>query len=293
MYAQFFGAYLLNHEAVTSEQLIDAIRELSDTRLKLGTLAMHEGLMTAGEVDEVCFIQTREDKRFGEIAIERGYLSQDQVDALLQSQTPDYLLLGQNLVDNEALTNTELERLMIDYQNDTEIFDMGVENVEGTSELIEKFFTMANQSASETTVQYLTLLFNDLIRFLGSDFTPLSPVKIDEIPVNYCVTQSVTGPVNIISRVEMTEDVALSFASRYAKMEFPEFDEYVSASLEDFLNLHNGLFSVNMSNNESIELSLDPPYAEEANSVLSVPENTYVIPVIFPFGTIQMILTFA
>ena len=292
MYAQFFGAYLLNHDAVSSEQLIDAIRKLSDTRLKLGTLAMHEGLMTAGEVDEVCFIQTREDKRFGEIAIERGLLTPEQAEALLQSQTPDYLLLGQNLVDNGALTNSDLERLINDYQNDTEIFDMGVENVEGTAELIQKFFTLVDQEISPHTVAYLRLLFNDLIRFLGSDFTPLSPVKVDEVPISFCITQEVTGPMHIISRLEMSEEVALSFASRYAKMEFPEFDEYVSASLEDFLNLHNGLFSVNMSNNESMELSLEPPYAEEEDIALPVPKNTFVVPVIFPFGTIQFILTF-
>ena len=46
--------------------------------------------------------------------------------------------------------------------------------------------------------------------------------------------------------------------------ELYEFDEYVSASMEDFLNLHNGLYSVNMSNDYSMELHLQPPVLRQA-----------------------------
>ena len=66
MFAQFFGSYLLNNKAVTPEQLSEAISKLKQARMKLGTLAMHQGLMTAAEVDEVCYLQSREDKRFGD-----------------------------------------------------------------------------------------------------------------------------------------------------------------------------------------------------------------------------------
>ena len=62
MYAQFFGGYLLSKGAVSPEQLTSAISKLSDTHIKLGTLAMHKGYMTASEVDEVCFLQTRDSK---------------------------------------------------------------------------------------------------------------------------------------------------------------------------------------------------------------------------------------
>ena len=56
--------------------------------------------MTAKEVDECLYVQTREDKRFGEIAVNRGYLTDEQVNELLSKQTPDYILLGQNLVED-------------------------------------------------------------------------------------------------------------------------------------------------------------------------------------------------
>ena len=68
--------------------------------------------------------------------------------------------------------------------------------------------------------------------------------------------------------------------------------EYVQASLEDFLNLHNGLFTVNMSNNYSIELQLSPPQIHDEDLIDLRPDATsYLFPVLYPFGTIYFLLS--
>ncbi len=292
MFAQFFGSYLLNHDAVAPNDLIAAISMLADTHIKLGTLAMHMGYMTAAEVDEVCFLQTREDKRFGEIALERNYLFDEQLDELVKTQIPDYLLLGQTLVDMGCISNSELEELMVGYQNESQLNEDSVSNetAETTSRLLTSFFKDAGKEISEYELMYMNLVFNNLIRFIGEDFTPLAPVACKQYDINCCVTQRISGPINCTSSLDMTEEIAIAFASRYAKMDFTEFDEYVEASLEDFLNLHNGLFSVNMSNMYSEELTLDPPVQEEG-PVLELTDDSFVIPVIYPFGTIYLLLT--
>ena len=87
MYTQFFGNYLLEKDIITTEQLLDALQEQSKVHLKLGTLAIHEGYMTAGEVDNIIIMQTHQDKKFGELAIEEGYLTEEQVNALRGSET--------------------------------------------------------------------------------------------------------------------------------------------------------------------------------------------------------------
>jgi hypothetical protein len=69
MYTQFLGNYLLQRGIVNQEQLFKAMTRLSQTHIKLGTIAIKEGLMTAKEVDECLYVQSREDKRFGEIAV--------------------------------------------------------------------------------------------------------------------------------------------------------------------------------------------------------------------------------
>lgn len=290
MYSQLFGSFLLRKGAVTPEQLSDAIAKVSSTRIKLGTLAIHAGLMVASEVDEVCFLQTREDKRFGEIATERGYLTEEQVRDLLNAQAPDFLLLGQRLVEDGVMSNAELERFMLDYQTENEIYDMdlNVENKEKITKLIERFFMIAEVPVTEYSILYMELMFNNLVRFIGDDFTPLTPVPCEEYPMNYCVSQALHGKINCISRIDMTPEVAIEFASRYAKEDFTEFDEYVKASIEDFINLHNGLFIVNMSNQYSTELTLEPPSADTAEA-LSLPPASFLIPIVYPFGTIHLL----
>lgn len=291
MFAQFFGSYLLNHNAVSPGELTAAISMLADTHIKLGTLAMHMGYMTAAEVDEVVFLQTREDKRFGEIALERNYLFDEQLDELLKTQIPDYLLLGQTLVDMGCISNSDLEALMVGYQTESQLGEATAadETAEATSRLLKNFFKDSSQEITDYAMMYMTLIFNNLIRFIGEDFTPLAPVPTNTYDVSCCVTQKISGPFTCSSSIDMDEDVAVAFASRYAKMDFDEFDEYVEASLEDFLNLHNGLYSVNMSNTYSEELTLDPPIRETAEK-LSLNEKSFVIPVIYPFGTIYLIL---
>ena len=121
MYSQFFGSYLLRREAITPEQLTHAISQSSAAHIKLGTLAIHKGYMVASEVEEVCYLQTREDRRFGEIAIDRGYLTEEQVRDLLKTQTPNFLLFGQCLVDDGAITYSELQTLILDYEAENEL----------------------------------------------------------------------------------------------------------------------------------------------------------------------------
>ena len=57
MYAQFFGNYLLERNAVTREQLIDAMKQMASEEVKLGALAIHEGYMTASEVDNIVIME--------------------------------------------------------------------------------------------------------------------------------------------------------------------------------------------------------------------------------------------
>lgn len=289
MFAQFFGSYLLNNKAVSNEDLLEAISRLKKARIKLGTLAMHRGFMTAKEIDEVCMMQSREDKRFGEIAIARDYLTDSQVEELLKAQNPDYLLLGQILVDMNVLTNAQLEELFLKYQNETEIYDMDMESQANFDQLMKKFLLVSERQMPTELVDYLKLFFNNLLRFLGEDFMPMSPVPSSEFPVNYAVEQQISGDVKKKTFIDMSKETAVIFASRFAKMEFKEFDEYVKASIEDFLNLNNGLYGVNISNNYSKEIALNPPTVVNKD-ILELPKDSYVIPFAYPFGTIHLIL---
>lgn len=295
MYTQFFGNFLLCRNVVTPEQLIEAINKESTSHIKLGTLAMYHNLMTAKEIDDVVVAQTHEDKPFGELAIERKYLTEDEVNRLLSEQSPEYLLLGQVLIEQGIITNSDLEDLIIDYESEHEIYDLDlqIDQKEQVAKLIRHYFKLDSLNNSDIYESYLTLLFNNLIRFIGADFTPLTPVLCEEYATQFGIAQHIHGKYDIMTALDMSREMAVEFASRYAMDTFDEFDEYVQASLEDFLNLHNGLFTVNMSNNNSVELQLAPPEIHDENLVsLRQDAVSYLFPVLYPFGTINILLSF-
>lgn len=293
MYTQFFGNYLLSRNAVTPEQLMDAMKEESSAHIKLGTLAIHSGYMTASEVNDIFVMQTHQDKRFGELAVENGFLTEAQVKELIESQSPDYLLLGQILIEKGYLTHTDFETLLLDYQSENEIGeeDGNTPDQQHITTLLQNFLKEDELRDSKYAVQYLALLFNNLVRFIGADFTPLDPIPCDEIPVNYCIMQHIDGSIRITSGLDLDTDTAVAFASHYVGDTFEQFDEYVRASVEDFLNLHNGLFNVNMSNENSIELQLAPPELVE-NDILKPEGKAFLIPVAYSFGILTFILSF-
>ena len=144
MYAQFFGNYLLSRGVITGEQLIDAIQKKSVSHVKLGTLAMHAGYMTANEVDQIIIMQTHQDARFGELAVKEGYLTEAQVTELLKAQNPDFLQLGQTLIDEGIIDNQQLQALMIDYESENEIYegDYSNETIASINHLVENFFVI-------------------------------------------------------------------------------------------------------------------------------------------------------
>ena len=291
MYAQFFGNYLLSHELITKEQLLAAMEQKNTKRPKLGTIAMHAGYMSASEVEHIHILQTHQDRKFGELAIEVGILTPEQVDELLCSQTPDYLALGQALIDAGVIDNFEWERLIIEYISENEIYDL--DSAEDSKEKVEQLFRhylaeSEDARDNDVAVMYCSLLFNNLVRFIGDDFTPVLGTRIIEYPKNFCVSQSICGRYNIKMYIDMPEEVCIEFASRYVGDEFYDFDEYVEAAVADFANLHNGLFCVNVSNTDNIELVLDPPTTEE-DMLLFFEDTAFLMPIIYPFGTVNFI----
>lgn len=290
MYAQFFGNYLLSRGVVTREQLLDVLQKKSVTKIKLGTLAIHAGYMTANEVDRIIILQTHQDKRFGELAISEGYMTEEQVTNLLLQQEPDFLLLGQALVEEGIIDNQKLQDLIINYQSDNELddFNYSKETRETIQHLVENFFVLAERPLSPYEISFFQLLFNNLIRFIGEDFTLVNPSECKEYPTNYCVSQKLNGKFSVRTYLDIPESSCIDFASRYVGEPFSEFDEYVRSSLDDFLNLHNGLFNVNMSNEYALELELDPPVVER-NSLLTFENECYLLPIVYPFGTLHFI----
>ena len=292
MFTQLFGNFLLQKGIVTTEQLIEAIKHSSESHIKVGSLAIHSGYMTPEQVERVYIFQTHEDALFGQIAIRENFINEEQLDEILRQQTPSYLKVGQYFVDHNIFSNTELDSLIHEYQTEYKIptLENQLPTLDDVHHLVRSFCNFADITKNEHLVSYLHLLFNNLIRFIGSDFTTLNVTRVAHYDTTYASTQTVDGIFHLQSGIDVNAQTGTIFASRYAGEDFSSFDEYCHASLDDFLNLHNGLFLVNMSNMWDIELTLTP--TEELTDVPYISSGeTYVLPVIFTFGTVNFLFT--
>ncbi|MCH5325390.1 MAG: chemotaxis protein CheX [Eubacterium sp.] len=289
MFTQFFGSYLLNRQIVSADNLKKAIELKSSTRVKLGVLAINAGYMTAKQVDDVHRMQATVDKRIGDIAVEMGYLTAEQVDELLSTQKTGCLVLGQTLVDMGCLTNEEFENALNGYktENQLEDEDFVTENANKSGAVIGSFYKIDEKKTKnpELIAQYIDILFKNLIRFIGDDFTPLSDGVV--VDGNTAVTQAIGGGFEAVTSVIADDKALVEFASRYAEEKLTENDEYTKDVVSEFLNLSNGLFTVNVSNNIGKELSLAPQETKTAAAVKAIKAKyALMIPVAFSFGTV-------
>ncbi|MBQ2705995.1 MAG: chemotaxis protein CheX [Agathobacter sp.] len=291
MYNQFFGNYLYSNEYVTKEHLISAIIRQTKVSARIDTLSVYFGYMSASEVEHVKQLQNEEGKKFSELAISYGYLTQEQVLELLNTKAPDFLTLGQILIDDGVFSYEQFENILTDYRSQSELLDLEIdeENQNEIRQLIDSFSLVTEYAIPSFGKAYLELLFKNFVRYIGEDFTALPPSLCNEFATEHCVSQTINGNYVVNTYLNMSEETSIAFAERYSNESYDSYDEYVAAALEDFINLHNGLFIVNASNDFSNELSLGT-LAPHDNNIITFEHPTYIFPVYYPFGIIHFIM---
>ena len=291
MFSQFFGNFLLNQKLITPEQLANGIQEVQKIHKKIGELAVRYGYLTEEQVEQIHITQTTQDKLFGELVVEYGYMNEMELEKLLSLQHNDYELLCKVLIDNKVLTKTDCTHALNDFKSKYKLNDLDTLTLLQTTKiniLINDFYDLTQLDNAPVFVKYLTLLFNNITRFIGNDFTPYREFIMTEPITTKCFSQNIIGLFSACSAVYASEETFIGMASRYAQENFTEFDEYVQASICDFLNLHNGIFTVNISNEMQMELMLEPPLEDAFNPDFS--KTVYCLPISFPFGTAHFII---
>jgi hypothetical protein len=252
MLHQYFGQYLLNKGIIKPEQLYDALEAEQAVRVKIGVLAINAGYMTAGQVEEVHARQYTQDRRFGEIALEKGYLTGAQLDELLRDQEKRSLTLSQAILDKGYLTLEQLEKALVNYREDAELSLEQVKVLQGTDfgavvRLLLDFSSAG--SAAELYYNYTALTMRNIVRFLNA-LPVLGAYVPDEVDQHkWVVSQVLTGDITLYTGLVMNDHVLLELARCYSNEDLNDLNELTLDSAAEFLNVNNGLFCVNLSEN--------------------------------------------
>ena len=119
-------------------------------------------------------------------------------------------------------------------------------------------------------------------------------MEIPDYPSDILISQALHLDSDYYVALGMEQDTALEFANIFighiSDEQYDEYNAYVCAALEDFLNLVNGMFAVNLSNMIGKEITLSPP-EDHSHDIYFPAENSYLIPLLFSFGSVNLIIS--
>lgn len=287
MFSQYFGQYLLNRELISREQLTIALNDQQSVHVKFGVIAVDEGFMTASQVEEVHEKQKQVDKRFGEIAIDFGYLTTNQVEALVANQKQNHLFLAQAIIDRAYMTIEQFGEALKAYKKEHSLSNDRFEAMKrGNIELLVENI-LEGQDEKERYGEYLSLFAKNMIRFIDDHvYIEVAGQEVTQ-PDAWVIHQEISGKSPLFTGMTMTDEVLLQIASIHAEEELTEVDELAQASVCEFLNLHNGIYLVNMSN-MGIELAMKP---QEIHRSAKVTGEVFIVTVHTSKGSFQLFLS--
>ncbi|MDF2722847.1 MAG: hypothetical protein K0Q59_2522 [Paenibacillus sp.] len=292
MFNQYFGYYLMHKDYINISQLRTVLDYQKITHVKLGLIAVNESMMTPEQVEEVHSLQTRVDKKFGELAVELGYLTEDRLKHLLTVQQENHLLLGQALMDLDLMNLYQITTALYQFKRDQGLSDDQFRAIKNGDirTLVEMIVIKIDVPERAIFADYLTLLANNLIRFIDD----LAVIEIEEIvekqSCDWLVMQQIRGEdMELSTMIAANSTVFVDIAETFAQMPIGSADELACSAVGEFLNLHNGIFLINMSN-RGMELDL-APQSVHANASYTEENAGIAVTVRYSRGTFRFLLS--
>jgi len=114
-----FGDYLIEKGKIGREDLDVALKLRTEKGIRLGVLAVDDGLLTEQQLGAILDHQREvaDAGLFGEIAINMKLLSKEQVDELLKKQREYDKIIGQILVLSGVISKNEKEEELKQFHN--------------------------------------------------------------------------------------------------------------------------------------------------------------------------------
>lgn len=144
---------------------------------------------------------------------------------------------------------------------------------------------------NELEIAYVNKLIENIVTYVDSEISIENLELVSTYSMAEEISQEITGIPASYSAIDGDASAMVQFAEQYSHLGVTEFDELAKEVLLDFLNLHNGLYIVQLSNLNICELSLSVPKQNgEIKLTSPINGNIIVIPINFKFGTVKFLL---
>ncbi len=273
MVEYILGDYLVETGKISKEQLDDIVSQLDKVRVKLGLIAVAEGMMTTAQAEEVNRLQSVMDKRFGDIAVEKGYLTDEQIGNLLKAQGNTYMTFVQALINEGMVKMEDIDDILEGFRVKNSFSKMDIEMLKSDDPdvVVPLFLTPETLKYQEI----IGVCVRTIIRCIDRHVYVGKAELCDKKELMLASMQKVEGEQGFVSAFEEQQGGLVKLASVFGQEEFNAMDDDALDAACEFLNCVNGLYASALSQKGAI-LELMPPEmivdtTEITGAVCSIP----------------------
>ncbi len=256
MVENILGSFLLETGRIDKSLLSKLMKEQDETRVKLGLIAVGEGMMTLDQTNEVNILQSAMDQMFGDIAVAKGYLTADQVAYLIKKQGNPFFAFVQTLVDNDVIKMDELDSILEEFRtkNGFTVEQLADFKTGDVNKIVPLFLPAECQNYSTI----IGTVVRTLIRLVNRNTYIGCAEIIDAFPETDQVNQGLIWEEGLLDGFSEGDGGLLELCSAFAHEEFETLDEDSLDAAGELLNCANGLYVSSLSR-RGIFLEIMPP----------------------------------
>jgi CheY-specific phosphatase CheX len=250
MPSMFFGQFLLEQGAVTSDALLDVLPRQKQIQRPLCALALEQGYLTDEQIDQL----DREAEKSGvnriKHAISKRWITFDRVAQLDQCPFEKWMTLGEALVQEGYLSLAELRDLSTRYRSIRTSNAPTWQAQVGTLKehvIVSRFLQDMVGVFVRYTEQILT------VESVNESFSQVAATSA------VAIGQEILGDRRFIFRVELSRDLALSIATYMLKSDPGGLDSIAIDAIMEFVNVVVGNGCSRMGESDC-RLTTRPPF---------------------------------
>ncbi len=256
MVEYILGNYLVETNKITKEQLIQVLEKQDSVRVKLGLIAVAEGMMTLAQTEEVNRLQAIMDKRYGDIAVSKGYLTDDQVGKLLKMQGNSYMTFIQTLVDSGFISMNDMDEMVNSFRQANGYSNSEIDALK--SDDVDRIIPLFVPDNGKQFTEIIATAVRTLIRLIDRHAYIGKAEMVSAFPASAQVSQALSGDNGVINCFSEGNGALLNVCSVFGQEEFPVLDMDALDAAGELLNCINGLYVSSLSR-EGKFLELMPP----------------------------------
>lgn len=285
MFSQLFGNYLVDRGAISREDYREVMEKQLDARVKLGTIAVAESLLTQEQAEMLNRLQLQFDRRFGDLAVERGLLTQEQVEQLLKKQGNPYLQFLQVLLESGKVTASQVDAHLGTFQREKGFSDADMTALKNDD--FDTLMPIFAFSSKPFVTEIAGLVIRNINRFVTRDFY-MGPIRhVEELQYRRLAGQHTTGDYDLYVALAETEDGGFAaLASGFSEDTFGQGKMDVYDAVCEFINCSSGLFASDLSN-KGIDLDMEPAFVYEGQKATG---KVYALPVYIADHRLELLI---